>query len=57
MKYIMYQDGKGEWQWELRTANARAIAISAKGYKEERKCRRAIKLIQGSGLVPIKVVK
>jgi uncharacterized protein YegP (UPF0339 family) len=57
MRFIMYQNAKGQWEWELRAVNGNVIAIGVKGYQEERKCRHAITLIQGARHAPIKVVK
>ena len=48
MAYYMYKDARGEWRWRLKATNGRIIADSGEGYKNEKDCLDAIKLVQGS---------
>lgn len=36
MKFLLWQDHKGEWRWTLRARNGRIIADSAESYKSRR---------------------
>lgn len=33
MKFIIYQDAKGEWRWRLKSRNGKTVADSGEGYK------------------------
>ncbi len=53
MAYYMYRDVAGYWRWYLRAVNGRKIADSGEGYHNRQDCFSAIKLVQGSGSMPI----
>lgn len=36
MKFIIWQDARGEWRWTLRARNNKIVADSAEGYKSRR---------------------
>ena len=39
MRFVIWQDARGEWRWTLRNArNNKIVADSAEGYKSRRHC-------------------
>jgi uncharacterized protein YegP (UPF0339 family) len=38
VKFIIWQDAKGEWRWTLRARNGRIVADSSEGYHSRRSC-------------------
>lgn len=49
MRYIMYQDKRGQWRWRLVAENHKTIATSGgDGYHNEQDCRDAIGLVQNA---------
>lgn len=38
MKFIIWQDARGEWRWTLRARNHKIISDSSEGYKSRRHC-------------------
>lgn len=49
----MYKDAAQEWRWRLKADNARIIANSGEGYKNESDCMAAITLVKGSANAPV----
>lgn len=52
MKFIIWQDAKGEWRWTLRARNGRIVADSAEGYTSRRAAVAMLKRINPA--LPIK---
>jgi uncharacterized protein YegP (UPF0339 family) len=36
MRFVIYQDTKGEWRWSLKAKNNRIIGVSGEGYQSKR---------------------
>lgn len=48
MTYYYYKDANGEWRWRLKSSNAKIIADSGEGYKNESDCLAGIDLVKNS---------
>jgi uncharacterized protein YegP (UPF0339 family) len=48
MIYQLYEDPEGHWHWQLVGPDYSLLARSAEPYSDERECRDAINLVQGS---------
>lgn len=46
MVFFIYQDDKGEWRWQIRSANGRTMADSGEGYKSKQNCQNAVDTIK-----------
>ena len=44
--FVVYQDGAGEYHWNLKAKNSKLIADSGEGYKTKADCLHAIELVQ-----------
>ena len=45
MHFIVYQDGRGEWRWQICARNGKIIADSGESYKRRGDCVRMCKRI------------
>ena len=55
MKFIIWQDARGEWRWTLRNLrNNKIVADSAEGYKRRASAMRMAKRINPAFAVVVK---
>jgi uncharacterized protein len=55
MKFVKFNDAKGEWRWRLLADNGKIIADSGEGYKAERDCDHGIALVKSAGNAPVTI--
>lgn len=55
MRYIIYQDLRGEWRWRLVAGNNRILADSAESYTDQYSVEEALGLIMKASRAGIEI--
>ncbi len=45
-KFVLYEDKRGEWRWNLKAGNGETVADSSEGYKSKAGAENGIRLVQ-----------
>ena len=53
MRYVVFRNLVGQWQWRLVSPNRRIIAESAERYWKKVDCEAGINLVKSSGQAPV----
>ena len=53
MRYVVFRNLVGQWQWRLVSPNRRIIAESAERYWEKVDCKAGINLVKSSAQAPV----
>ena len=51
--FLIYRDKEGHWRWNFAGPGGRILAESSQAYTRGSGCVRAIKLLKGSGEIPV----
>ena len=57
MKFVIYQDLRGEWRWRLVADNGRVVADSAEGYVDKFGVNRALRSVMDAVQSPMIAVE
>jgi len=57
MHFEIYQDLANKWQWRLCGQQGQRLAESHRGLETQQECLAQIRIVQGSGLAPIRELK
>jgi uncharacterized protein YegP (UPF0339 family) len=56
MRYVVFRNLVGQWQWKLVSLKRRIIAESAERYWKKADCEAEIKLVKSSAQAPVEEV-